>query len=104
MEKKEKLLSLKSRKSWEATQKAARIRKNDKVIILAACINETKYPKIRFHETCCFIFTMKKDLEILQKQKLSQKKKNSNVGRLVVHHQALVVNVRNESFAEDLNT
>ena len=47
---------------------------------------------------------MKKDLEILQKQKLSPKKKKSNVGRLVVHHQALVVNVRNESFAEDLNT
>ena len=49
--KKEKLLSILN---------VARIRKNEKVIALAACINETENPQIRFHKTCRSMLTMKK--------------------------------------------
>ena len=49
--------------------------KNEKVIALAACINETEYPQIRFHKTCCSMFTMKRDLEKLQKENNEPKEK-----------------------------
>ena len=59
--KEEKLLSLSSRSAWETILNAARFRKNEKVIALAACINETEYPQISFHKTCRSMFTMKRD-------------------------------------------
>ena len=62
--KKEKLLSLSSRCTCETILNVARIRKNEKVIALAACINETENPQIRFHKTCRFMFTMKKKKKI----------------------------------------
>ena len=62
--KKEKLLSLSSRCACETILNIARIRKNEKVIALAACINETENPQIRFHKTCRFMFTMKKKKKI----------------------------------------
>ena len=49
--------------------------KNEKVIALAACINETEYPQIRFHKTCCSMFTMKRDLEKLLKENNEPKEK-----------------------------
>ena len=64
----EKLLSLSSSCGWETILNAARIRKSEKVIALAGCINETEYPKIRFYKTCCSMFTLKRDLEKLQKE------------------------------------
>ena len=51
------------------------LEKNEKVIVLAACINETEYPQIRFHKTCCSMFTMKRDLEKLQKENNEPKEK-----------------------------
>ena len=75
--KKEKLLSLSSRCACETIQNVARIRKNEKVIALAACINETENPQIRFHKTCRFMFTMKKkkkNYKNCKKKKTSQKR------------------------------
>ena len=63
--KEEKLLSLSSRSAWETIENAARIRKKEKDIALAACINEMECPQIRFHKTCSML-TMKRDLEKLQ--------------------------------------
>ena len=54
---------------------AARIRKNEKVIALAASINETEYPQIRFHKSCRSMFSMKRDLEKLQKEHKKLKEK-----------------------------
>ena len=94
--KKEKLLSLSSRCTCETILNVARIRKNEKVIALAACINETENPQIRFHKTCRFMFTMKKKkkLEKLQKEN-NEPKEKFNAAGVVVRHQVLVVSVVN---------
>ena len=93
--KKEKLLSLSSRCACETILNVARIRKNEKVIALAACINETENPQIRFHKTCRSMFTMKnKKLKKLQKEN-NEPKEKFNAAGVVVRHQVLVVSVVN---------
>ena len=67
--KEEKLLSFSSRSAWETILNAARIRKNEKVIALAACINETEYPQISLCKTCHSMFTLKKRFRKITKRK-----------------------------------
>ena len=63
------------------------LEKHEKV---AACINETEYPQIRFHKTCRSMLTMKWDLEKLQKEDNKPKEK-INVTGMVFEHPVLVV-------------
>ena len=58
--KEEKLLSLSSRSAYETILNASRIRKNEKVIALAAYINEMEYPQIRLHKTCRYVYNEKR--------------------------------------------
>ena len=70
------MLSLSSGSAWETILNAARIRKNEKVIALAACINETEYPQISFPKNCpSYVYNEKGDLEKLQKENNEPKEK-----------------------------
>ena len=66
------------------------LKKNEKVIALAACNNETEYTQIRFHKTCRSMFTIKNC-----KKKITTQKRKFNVAGVVARHLVLVVNVVN---------
>ena len=55
--------------SWKTLLKAAEIRNHQPILNIAANTEEGKIPEIYYHRKCRSLFTMKKSLESISKQK-----------------------------------
>ena len=58
-----KLVPLTTFKSWKTLLDAAKNRKHQKLLEVASKLEESKVPKLSYHQTCRLMFTLKHDLQ-----------------------------------------
>ena len=61
------LVTLESMESWQTLLNAARIRNYQRLLELSQEDHGNDVPFVQYHRTCRSVFTMKRDLEKLQK-------------------------------------
>ena len=63
------LVSLQKYNSWLTLLEAAKVRNHSAILDVAKQVKEGEIPKIFYHRKCRSIFTMKRDLETIKRQR-----------------------------------
>ena len=81
------LVTLESMKSWKTLLHAARIRNNQRILEVSKEYDGKGVPFVQYHRNCRSVFTMKRDLEKIQK---SESKVRVLLGHTVLRNNPIV--------------